>query len=132
MSKIVLQLCEMALRLLSFSIRTDTDIRPGSRLKEARLVQRTSPRWRASHGVSAILVAASGLLAGCGQSNTNSYVPPPPPKVTVARPLQQAVTAYLDLTGNTSPVNSVDLVARVQGFLESIDYTDGASVKKGD
>lgn len=50
----------------------------------------------------------------------------------MAQPLQKPVTIYLELTGNTSAFNSVDLVARVQGFLESIDYVDGASVKKGD
>ena len=58
-------------------------------------------------------------------------MPPPPPKVTVAQPLQQPVTLYLNLTGNTSPINSVDLVARVQGFLTDIDYVDGAAVKAG-
>ena len=52
--------------------------------------------------------------------------PPPPPKVHVAQPLQQPVTLYLELTGNTAPFNSVDLVARVQGYLKSIDYKDGA------
>ncbi|HEY1945219.1 MAG TPA: efflux RND transporter periplasmic adaptor subunit [Roseiarcus sp.] len=56
---------------------------------------------------------------------------PPPPKVVVAQPIQKPVTQYLDLTGNTQAINSVDLVARVQGYLESIDYADGAIVKKG-
>ena len=70
-----------------------------------------------------------GLLAGCNSSNV--YVPPPPPKVVVAQPLQKPVTTYLELTGNTAPVNSVDLVARVQGYLESINYADGAKVTKG-
>ena len=56
---------------------------------------------------------------------------PPPPKVLVAQPLQQPVTEYLELTGNTAPFATVDLVARVQGFLTSIDYVDGAMVKKG-
>ncbi len=42
------------------------------------------------------------------------------------------MTLYLNLTGNTSPFNSVDLVARVQGFLTDIDYVDGAAVKAGD
>ena len=46
--------------------------------------------------------------------------------------MQKPVTLYLNLTGNTSPFNSVDLVARVQGFLTDIDYTDGAAVKAGD
>ena len=38
---------------------------------------------------------------------------------------------YLNLTGNTAPFRSVTLVARVQGYLESIDYKDGAAVAKG-
>ena len=57
--------------------------------------------------------------------------PPPPPKVIVAQPVQKPVTSYFELTGNTAPINVVDLVARVQGFLESIDYEDGAAVTKG-
>ena len=55
----------------------------------------------------------------------------PPPKVTVAAPVEQTVTSYFEATGNTAAVNSVDLVARVQGFVEEISYTDGAFVKKG-
>jgi RND family efflux transporter MFP subunit len=77
----------------------------------------------------ALIALAVLLLAGCGEQNR--YVPPPPPKVTVAHPLQQPVTEYLEVTGNTAPVNSVDLVARVQGFLQEIHYKDGDIVKKG-
>jgi len=73
-------------------------------------------------------VLALIALAGCEQ---NTFVPPPPPKVDVAIPVQRAVTRYLEVTGNTAPVKSVDLVARVQGFLQSIDYEDGAFVKEG-
>jgi len=68
-------------------------------------------------------------LAACGEKNT--YVAPPPPKVTVAKPTQQAVTHYLHATGTTAAVNSADLVARVSGFIQSIDYKDGDAVKKG-
>ena len=75
--------------------------------------------------------ACALLLAGCGGAK-NAYVPPPPPKVQVAQPLQRPVTEYLELTGNTAAFASVDLVARVQGYLTSIDYKDGATVKKGD
>jgi RND family efflux transporter MFP subunit len=67
-------------------------------------------------------------LAGCEQ---NTFVPPPPPKVDVVTPLQRPITHYLDATGNTAAIKSVDLVARVQGFLESIDYKDGDLVKSG-
>jgi RND family efflux transporter MFP subunit len=55
----------------------------------------------------------------------------PPPKVTVAAAFEQTVTSYLEATGKTAAVNSVDLVARVQGFLQEINYIDGAFVKKG-
>ncbi|HEV3394876.1 MAG TPA: efflux RND transporter periplasmic adaptor subunit [Xanthobacteraceae bacterium] len=76
-----------------------------------------------------IALPAALLLTACGEQNR--YVAPPPPKVTVARPVQQPVTQYLEVTGNTAPVNSVDLVARVQGFLQEIHYKDGDAVKKG-
>jgi RND family efflux transporter MFP subunit len=69
-------------------------------------------------------------LVGCNGSR-NAYVAPPPPKVIVAQPVQKPVTTYLELTGNTAPVSVVDVVARVEGFLESIDYADGATVTKG-
>jgi RND family efflux transporter MFP subunit len=84
-------------------------------------------RCRLVHGVPLALAAL--LLTACGEQNR--YVAPPPPKVTVARPVQQPVTQYLEVTGNTAPVNSVDLVARVQGFLQEIHYKDGDAVKKG-
>jgi RND family efflux transporter MFP subunit len=74
-------------------------------------------------------LAALGLLAACGQNNT--YQAPPPPKVTVAKPVEQKITRYFEATGNTAAVNSANLVARVQGFLTDIAYQDGASVKKG-
>jgi RND family efflux transporter MFP subunit len=73
-------------------------------------------------------VAAFGVLSACEQ---NSFVPPPPPKVEVALPVQRAITRYLEATGNTAPIKNVDLVARVQGFLQSINYQDGTFVKAG-
>ena len=71
----------------------------------------------------------AALVAGCSQSNT--YSAPPPPKVTVVTPVEQEVSRYFESTGNTAAVNSVDLVARVQGFVQAISYTDGDFVKKG-
>jgi len=57
--------------------------------------------------------------------------PSPPPKVTVAQPLRREVTDYLELTGNTQAVNSVQLVARVAGYLDKVLFHDGQMVKKG-
>jgi RND family efflux transporter MFP subunit len=70
------------------------------------------------------------FVAGCKKSN--QYAPPPPPKVSVARPVAQTITRYLEATGNTAAIASVDLIARVQGFVQAISYTDGAPVKTGD
>src|SRR5439155_178313 len=67
--------------------------------------------------------------AGC--EDKNSFVAPPPPKVDVAAPVQRPVTRYVEATGNTAPIKNVDLVARVQGFLQSINYQDGDFVKQG-
>lgn len=75
-------------------------------------------------------VALAALsLAACGQQN--AFVAPPPPKVIVAKPLQKPAVQYVEATGNTAPLKSVDLEARVQGFLEKINYQDGAPVKQG-
>jgi RND family efflux transporter MFP subunit len=75
------------------------------------------------------VVASALLLAACEQQNR--YVPPPPPRVTVATPAQQKVTRYLEATGYTAAVNSANLVARVQGFLQEVKYRDGDLVKPG-
>ena len=74
------------------------------------------------------LLAAS--LAGCKPEN--KFQPPPPPEISVAVPLQQNVTPYEELTGNTVAFATVDLVARVEGFLISQNYVDGSVMKKGD
>jgi membrane fusion protein, multidrug efflux system len=76
-----------------------------------------------------VIFSVCALMSSCGSKNT--FVPPPPPKVVVAQPLQEPVTLYLYLTGNTAPFRTANLVARVQGYLESINYRDGAAVKKG-
>ncbi len=57
--------------------------------------------------------------------------PPPPPAVTVAQPVRKVVTDYLELTGNTQATYTVQLVARVAGYLEKIFFEDGQMVKKG-
>ncbi|MBS0232133.1 MAG: efflux RND transporter periplasmic adaptor subunit [Proteobacteria bacterium] len=84
---------------------------------------------RASWTYPILVAAAVTGLSGCGDRNT--FVPPPPPKVEIATPLKQNVTRYLLATGNTAAVNSTTLVARVQGFIQSINYNDGDTVKAG-
>src|SRR6195952_5505406 len=91
------------------------------------------PTCLATHTIPAryripVIALTLVLLTGCEQ---NTFVPPPPPKVEVAVPVQRAVTTYFDATGNAAAIKNVDLVARVQGFLQSINYEDGAFVKQG-
>jgi RND family efflux transporter MFP subunit len=85
--------------------------------------------WRETAAKTAVAALALTALAAC--DNRNTYVPPPPPKVTVAQPAQRNVTLYLESTGNAAAVNSANLVARVAGFVETVDYKDGDMVKKG-
>jgi RND family efflux transporter MFP subunit len=93
------------------------------RAKESRL--RRLPSWRM--GVMAVTFLV--LLAGCKPSN--QYQAPPPPELMIQRPTRHAVTRYLEEAGQLAATNSVDLVARVQGYLETIGFADGDSVKKG-
>ncbi|HEX4171128.1 MAG TPA: efflux RND transporter periplasmic adaptor subunit [Acetobacteraceae bacterium] len=69
-------------------------------------------------------------IAACKREN--AYVPPPPSPVQVAKPLQQEVTPYLEVTGNAVAYNQVDLEARIQGYLQQINYQDGQPVKQAD
>lgn len=81
-----------------------------------------------------LLCLGSALLAlvvsGC--EKTNAFVPSPPPEVQVAKPLKQAVTQYWDFTGSTASVDTVQLKARVTGYLHQVHFKDGATVKAGD
>ena len=77
-----------------------------------------------------LVVGLACSVAACKPDN--KFVAPPPPEVSVARPLQQKVVPYIEQTGNTQAVNTVDLVARVEGFLTEIEYQDGQFAKKGE
>lgn len=75
------------------------------------------------------VLALLSFLAGC--KDVNRYAAPPPRKVIVAQPVAERITRYLETTGSMAAYNSVDLVARVEGFLQEQGYTDGQLVTKG-
>ena len=66
------------------------------------------------------------LLAGCGKPP--QVQEPPLPTVTVSSPAQESVADYLDLTGTVAPSRTVDLVARVSGYLRSAPFEEGSLV----
>lgn len=70
------------------------------------------------------------MITAC-KSEQNKYVEPPPPKVTVAHPLQQEVIDYLEFTGTTRAYEDVEVRARVAGFLQSMHFSPGTRVEKG-
>ncbi|WMT71711.1 efflux RND transporter periplasmic adaptor subunit [Bradyrhizobium sp. Ash2021] len=90
-------------------------------------VHMNHPTWHPA----AVLTLALGLLAGCNEAK-NKLVLPPPANVGVAAPVQRAVTPYLEHTGTMTAFASVNLVARVNGYLKSINYIDGATAKTGE
>jgi RND family efflux transporter MFP subunit len=77
--------------------------------------------------VAALMI---GAVAGCAPKN--QFVAPPPPQVTVAKPLEREVADALEFTGWTQATGEVDLRSRVNGYLEKVNFVDGAMVKEGD
>src|SRR5499427_4322664 len=57
--------------------------------------------------------------------------PPPPPEVYVAPVVQKNVPEYLELVGQAEGNQDVEIRARVEGFLLTVDFTEGSFVKKG-
>ena len=78
--------------------------------------------------IAAVLIAAS--VAGCGQTQQQSTAAPP--TVTVATPVQRTVIDQNEYVGRFVAVDSVDVRARLSGYLSAIHFTDGQLVKKGD
>ena len=70
-------------------------------------------------------------LAGCAQAPSGAPAAAPTP-VTVSHPVERDVTDYADFTGRTAAVDSVEVRARVWGYLDKVNFKEGALVKKGD
>ena len=77
------------------------------------------------------LLLTSHLLAGC-DGKPAAGAAPSPPAVIVARPLQKKITEWDEYTGRFIAVATVEVRARVSGFIDSIHFKDGQIVKQGD
>jgi membrane fusion protein, multidrug efflux system len=78
--------------------------------------------------LAAVLVAAALSLA-CEQP---APAAPPPPEVYVTGVIQRDVPVYLELVGQTEGYQDVDIRARVEGFLETVNFQEGSFVNRGD
>jgi membrane fusion protein (multidrug efflux system) len=77
----------------------------------------------------AAVAMAAALNTACEKP---AAVALPPPEVYVAAVVQQDVPVYLDLVGQTQGFQDVDIRARVEGFLDSVNFREGSFVRKGD
>ena len=77
------------------------------------------------------LVLGAAALAGCGESQ-NRAVAPPPPSVTVANPVKRTVIDQDEYVGRFVAVDSIEVRARVSGYLDKVHFEDGQIVKQGD
>ena len=76
-------------------------------------------------------ILATQLLTGCDNKPAASSGPGLP-AVTVSRPVQQKITEWDEYTGRFVAVKTVEIRARVSGFIDSIHFKDGQIVKEGD
>jgi RND family efflux transporter MFP subunit len=79
-------------------------------------------------GPCLLAVVAAG--AGCGRDT--KVVGPPPPEVSVSQPIEEPVQDSLEFTGRTSAIDSVEVRARVTGYITKVAFSDGALVNVGD
>ena len=80
----------------------------------------------------AILLPLVPTLAACGQSQSQPQAAPPPPQVTIAKPTSKMIADQDEYVGRFVAVESVEVRARVPGYLEAIHFQDGQMVKAGD
>src|SRR5262245_3518665 len=81
----------------------------------------------------AVLVALGLALAACDETATKAApAAPPPPQVTVAKPVSKLVTDHDEYVGRFVAIDAVEVRARVSGYLSAIHFTDGQYVKQGD
>jgi RND family efflux transporter MFP subunit len=80
---------------------------------------------------SIVALSLATLVVGCGDSAQKQAAPSPPP-VTVAKAVKRTVSDFDEYVGRFVAVNSVEVRARVSGYLESIHFKDGQTVKQGD
>jgi RND family efflux transporter MFP subunit len=75
-------------------------------------------------------LALTAVLSACGNSQPQGG--PPPPAVTVAEPIKRTLIDFDEYVGRFVAINSVEVRARVSGYLDAVNFKDGQLVKQGD
>ena len=72
-------------------------------------------------------------LVACGDApQQQQQAAPPPPMVTVAVPVQRTIVDNDEYVGRVVAIDSVEIRARVSGYLDQVHFKDGQVVKQGD
>ncbi|HYQ41742.1 MAG TPA: efflux RND transporter periplasmic adaptor subunit [Polyangiaceae bacterium] len=79
----------------------------------------------------AVLVLSFFAFIGCDKADQKTAAPPPPAVVKIAEAVSRDVPITVDAVGQTRGNAEIDISARVEGFLETVDFKDGTFVKKG-
>src|SRR6185295_11980948 len=101
--------------------------REGPRLVALALVESTMVTT--TRTATAVLLTALAA-AGCG--GDTKPVAPPAPEVSISQAVEEPVQETLEFTGRTSAIESVEVRARVSGYITKVGFQDGATVKQGD
>ena len=79
----------------------------------------------------AVAALVSVMAGGCDKSAQTPQAPPPAP-VTVTQPVEREIIEWDEYQGRMDAVDMVEVRARVTGYLQSVNFKDGAEVKQGD
>lgn len=82
--------------------------------------------------ISPLLILGACVAVAGGCRPANRFSPPPPPQVTVARPVEEKIVDTIEFTGTTRSLASVELRARAVGYLKRIEFVEGTTVQAGD
>jgi multidrug efflux system membrane fusion protein len=101
-------------------------------INPAKSFQRLGPRGRLYAAGAVLLCAALATMVVRMDRASRAPKGPPPVPVTAERPVRQDVPVYLQGLGTVQAFNTVTLKVRVDGTLDTVQFTEGQNVKAGD
>jgi multidrug efflux system membrane fusion protein len=113
----------------------DASAHPGDRRSVYQHKETSSTTASGTHRTGATTLWFFPLLlavGGAGCQKPAPQVTESAPAVPISHPVERPITDYVDFTGRTDAVHSVNVVARVTGYLVRLPFEEGAEVKKGD
>src|SRR6266700_7587194 len=85
---------------------------------------------KANHLLATFALTVEVLTGGCGKPAPKTA--PPPPVVSVVQPIEREVIEWDDYIGRLESPETVEVRARVNGYLDKVHFKEGKEVKKGD